>query len=83
MINDFQEYVRVHYAKRREDERFNGEHDGGGFERVIQLINAFEVGKSGLDLSYVDNFKHLICDFEAQKDPEYDEFLRLQKKFVT
>jgi hypothetical protein len=83
MINVFGEFVKDHYRARREAAGFNGSSLDGGYHDAIALINAFELGRSGHDLSHVSEFKHLICDFDNQKDPEFAEFLRLQQKFTN
>lgn len=53
----------------------------GGYANAVALVNAHNLGLGGIDLSYVDQFKQFVCAFEEQKDPEYDEYLRLAEKF--
>jgi hypothetical protein len=81
MILNFKEYVRKHYENARDNQGYSGGQHDGGYRVAMAIMQAHNAGETGQDLKKVTAFIHLIGDFEAQKDPEYDEFLRLQKKF--
>lgn len=67
--------VVLEEAKERENlAGQSGSHDDGGASLLKMQVKYYELGQRGIT---PDNWK----TFEYKADPEYKEFLRLQKKF--
>jgi hypothetical protein len=55
-----------------------GRMDDGGCHRMLEVVQAFE---DGMNQEVPEFLKGYVKEAQNQADPEYQEFLRLRKKF--
>lgn len=81
LINHIKDVVAKAAHQAREDAGYGGRHDDGGsgqkLERLKYWLDGIEYVKTGK----TEVYKTIATDFERATDPDYQTYLRLQKKF--
>ena len=77
-VLDITERVVIRAAEAALDAGFSGAHHDGGARALIERLKAW---CDGLDGQLPDDFQQDCVAIQKEEDPEYEEYLRLQKKF--
>ena len=77
----FSEYVKNRLDSQKRNAGLGGEHHDGGYRRGMAVLEAYECGKAGYHLSMVPEFLPFVNGWNKESDPDYDEYVRLHKKF--
>lgn len=82
LAKEIENVVVTSAGKVRDDAAYGGSHGDGGASRSIELLkywlDGIEFAKTGKTTVY----KSLAQKIEQEKDPEYQEWLRLNEKFT-
>jgi len=63
---------------KKEDAGYNGSYDDGGYSSTMYMIKVF---REGMDYALNGTTPDFLKDYLKKLDPEYQEFIRLKKKF--
>ena len=81
MTQDFVTWMKAKAEQLKSDAAHGGEHHDGGCQKILETLEAYEVGKGGYDSTMIPSLQRFHKQFAKKTDDEWAEFQRLADKF--
>jgi hypothetical protein len=81
IISKIKRTVELQAVNRKKDAAWSGQHDDGGASESLLKLEAWLDGIAFAQTGKTEVYGELVNQIEIEEDPEYIEYLRLQKKF--